>query len=86
AARVQDMSAHPIQKARVNLDTLENVIVTNIADLYPFPKKQIIGFVSKYLIENKPKYTKSNFISFSKVIKADIRLYKKPVLTKQDIL
>ncbi|KFJ38782.1 long-chain-fatty-acid--CoA ligase [Francisella tularensis] len=86
AAIVMDMFAHHIQKARVNIDSLENVIVTNIADLYPFPKKQIIGFVSKYLIENKPKYTKSNFIAFSKVIKADISLYKKPVLTKQDIL
>ncbi|MBK2242547.1 long-chain-fatty-acid--CoA ligase [Francisella tularensis] len=86
AAIVMDMFAHHIQKARVNIDYLENVIVTNIADLYPFPKKQIIGFVSKYLIENKPKYTKSNFIAFSKVIKADISLYKKPVLTKQDIL
>ncbi|NDI51276.1 long-chain-fatty-acid--CoA ligase [Francisella tularensis] len=86
AAIVMDMFAHHIQKARVNIDSLENVIVTNIADLCPFPKKQIIGFVSKYLIENKPKYTKSNFIAFSKVIKADISLYKKPVLTKQDIL
>ncbi|MDE4965828.1 AMP-binding protein, partial [Francisella tularensis] len=49
AAIVMDMFAHHIQKARVNLDSLENVIVTNLADLYPFPKKQIIGFVSKYL-------------------------------------
>ncbi|MDE4972312.1 long-chain fatty acid--CoA ligase, partial [Francisella tularensis subsp. holarctica] len=52
AAIVMDMFAHQIQKARVNIDSLENVIVTNIAVLYPFPKKQIIGFVSKYLIEN----------------------------------
>ncbi|MDE4990456.1 long-chain fatty acid--CoA ligase, partial [Francisella tularensis subsp. holarctica] len=81
-AIVMDMFAHHIQKARVNIDSLDNVIVTNIADLYTFPKKQIIGFVSKYLIENKPKYTKSKFIAFSKVIKADISLYKKPVLTK----
>ena len=86
AAIVMDMFAHHIQKARVNIDSLENVIVTNIADLYPFPKKQIIGFVSKYLIENKPKYTKSNFIPFSKAIKANVNLYKNPVLTKHDIL
>ncbi|AEE26646.1 long-chain-fatty-acid--CoA ligase [Francisella hispaniensis] len=86
AAVVMDMFAHHMQKARVNIDSLENVIVTNIADLYPFPKKQIIGFVSKYLIENKPKYIKSNFIPFSKVIKGTANLYKKPVLTKQDIL
>lgn len=85
-AIVMDMFAHHMQKARLNIDSLENVIVTNIADLYPFPKKQIIGFVSKYLIENKPKYTKSNFIQFSKAIKADANLYKKPVLTKHDIL
>lgn len=39
AAIVMDMFAHHIQKARVNIDSLENVIVTNIADLYPFPKK-----------------------------------------------
>ncbi|MFV9924675.1 MAG: long-chain fatty acid--CoA ligase [Francisella endosymbiont of Hyalomma scupense] len=86
AAIVMDMFAHHIQKARVNIDSLENIIVTNIADLYPFPKKQIIGFVSKYLIENKPKYTKSNFIPFSKAIKANANLYKNPVLTKHDIL
>ena len=86
AAVVMDMFAHHMQKARVNIDSLENVIVTNIADLYPFPKKQIIGFISKYLIENKSKHTKSNFIPFSKVIKGTANLYKKPVLTKQDIL
>ena len=48
AAIVMDMFAHHIQKARINIHSLEKIIVTNIADLYPFPKKQIIGFISKY--------------------------------------
>lgn len=58
AAIVLDMFAHHIQKAKVNINSLENVIVTNITDLYPFPKKQIIGFASKNLIKDKPKYNK----------------------------
>ncbi|MBK2297279.1 long-chain-fatty-acid--CoA ligase [Francisella philomiragia] len=86
AAIVLDMFAHHIQKAKVNINSLENVIVTNIADLYPFPKKQIIGFVTKNLIKDKPKYNKNVFIPFSKVINADKKLYKKPEIDKEDIL
>ncbi|ASG67539.1 long-chain-fatty-acid--CoA ligase [Francisella halioticida] len=86
AAIVMDMFAHHIQKARINVNSLENIIVTNIADLYPFPKKQVIGLVSKHLIKDKPKYNKNSFIQFTKVIKADKGLYKKPNITKDNIL
>ena len=86
AAIVMDMFAHNIQKARINIQSLENVIVTNISDLYPFPKKQVIGFVSKHLIKDKPKYNKNTFIQFSKILKADKRLYTKPSLKKENIL
>lgn len=85
-AIVMDMFAHNIQKARINIHSLENVIVTNIADLYPFPKKQIIGFVSKHLIKNKPQYNKNTFIKFTTAMKADKRLYSKPDITKNNIL
>ncbi|GAB4224236.1 MAG: long-chain fatty acid--CoA ligase [Francisella sp.] len=85
-AIVLDMFAHNIQKARINVDSLHNIIVTNIADLYPFPKKQIIGFISKHLVKNKPKYTKSNVIQFSKILKQSDSSYQKPVITKHDIL
>lgn len=86
AAIVMDMFAHNIQKARINIQSLENVIVTNIADLYPFPKKQVIGFVSKHLIKDKPNYNRNTFIKFSKILKADKRLYTKPSLKKENIL
>ncbi|MFT4693188.1 MAG: long-chain acyl-CoA synthetase [Francisella sp.] len=85
-AIVMDMFAHHIQKARMNIHSLENVIVTNIADVYPFPKKQIIGFISKRLIKNKPNYNKNTFIQFSTALKADKRLYVKPIITKENIL
>ncbi|API86473.1 long-chain-fatty-acid--CoA ligase [Francisella uliginis] len=85
-AIVMDMFAHHIQKAKININSLENIIVTNIADLYPFPKKQVIGLVSKHLIKDKPKYNKNIFIQFTNVIKADKRLYKKPNITKDNIL
>lgn len=85
-AIVMDMFAHHIQKAKININSLKNIIVTNIADLYPFPKKQVIGMVSKHLIKDKPKYNKNIFIQFTKVIKSDKRLYKKPNITKDNIL
>lgn len=86
AAIVMDMFAHHIQKARINIQSLENVIVTNIADLYPFPKKQVIGLVSKHLIKDKPQYNKNTFIQFSKILKADKKIYKKPDISKENIL
>ncbi|AXA33763.1 long-chain-fatty-acid--CoA ligase [Francisella adeliensis] len=85
-AIVMDMFAHHIQKARINIPSLEAVIVTNIADLYPFPKKQIIGFISKHIIKTKPKYNKNTFVQFSKTLKADKKLYVRPNITKQNIL
>jgi long-chain acyl-CoA synthetase len=85
-AIVMDMFAYHIQKARMNIHSLENVIVTNIADVYPFPKKQIIGFISKRLIKNKPNYNKNTFIQFSTALKADKRLYVKPIITKENTL
>lgn len=85
-AIVMDMFAHHIQKARMNIHSLENVIVTNIADLYPFSKKQIIGFISKRLIKDKPNYNKNSFIQLTKAIKADKQLYTKPSISKDTIL
>ena len=85
-AIVMDMFAHHIQKARMSIRSLENVIVTNIADVYPFPKKQIIGFISKRLIKNKPNYNKNTFIQFTTALKADKRLYVKPIITKESTL
>ena len=85
-AIVMDMFAHHIQKARMNIHSLENVIVTNIADIYPFPKKQIIGFISRRLIKDKPNYNKNTFIQFAKALKADKRLYVRPVITKENTL
>ena len=85
-AIVMDMFAHHIQKARMNIRSLENIIVTNIADVYPFPKKQIIGFISKKLIKDKPSYNKNTFIQFTKVLKADKRLYIRPIITKESTL
>ncbi|TDT72112.1 long-chain acyl-CoA synthetase [Allofrancisella inopinata] len=85
-AIVLDMFAHHIQKARINIHSLENVIVTNISDLYSFPKKQIIGFISKYLIKDKPNYNKNTFISFNKAMTADKKLYQRPNITTENIL
>ncbi|MED7819254.1 MULTISPECIES: long-chain-fatty-acid--CoA ligase [unclassified Francisella] len=85
-AIVMDMFAHHIEKARININSLENIIVTNIADLYPFPKRQIIGFVSKHIIKDKPKYNKNTFIQFTRALKADKKLYKKPNISKDNIL
>lgn len=85
-AIVMDMFAHHIQKARINIHSLEAVIVTNIADVYPFPKKQIIGFISKYLIKTKPAYNKNTFIQFTKALKTDKKLYVRPLISKQTTL
>ncbi len=85
-AIVMDMFAHHIQKAKMNIHSLENIIVTNIADLYSFPKKQIIGFISKKLIKNKPNYKKNISIQFTRALKADKRFYVKPIILKENTL
>ncbi|MFC4891447.1 long-chain fatty acid--CoA ligase [Pseudofrancisella aestuarii] len=85
-AIVMDMFANHIQNAKDDIPSLEHSIVTNIADLYSFPKKQIIGLVSKYLIKNKPNYDKNKFIAFSKALSGKENRYQKPNISKEDIL
>ena len=85
-AIVMDMFAHHIQKAQINISSLQNVIVTNIADLYPFPKKQVIGFISKNLIKTKPNFNKNTVIQFTKALKANKKLYTRPSISKEDTL
>ena len=81
-----DMFAHNLQKARINIRSLEQIIVTNIADTYNFPKKQVISVISKHFVKNKPNYNKNTVIKFSKVMSANKKLYKRPDIKNTDIL
>ncbi len=47
---------------------VKHVIVTNICDLHPTPKKQIINFVVKYIKKMVPKYSFPNEIAFCKTL------------------
>lgn len=46
------------------------MMVTSIADLYSFPRKQIISFVAKYIKGMKDKYSRDKFDIFSDAINA----------------
>ena len=85
-AIAMDMFVHNIQQAKKNIPSLKDIIVTNIADLYSFPKKQIIGTISKHFIKTKPCYDKKNAIALTKALRQGKIQYTEPNITVDDVL
>ncbi|WP_119342839.1 AMP-binding protein [Facilibium subflavum] len=68
-----DVFAHHIEQVQPELPDLKHMMTTKLADLYPFPKKQIIHFVATYIKGMKPKYNKAKFDHFHNAL-----TYQKP--------
>lgn len=63
--------AHNVEAIADKCEDLKYKMVTDIADLYPTPKKQIISFVVKYIKGMKDKYSKDKFDTFTDALKSD---------------
>ena len=68
AAIVLSYFAHHIEAAMETLPHLHCAMVTDVADCYPFFKRQTIHFVAKYIKGMKSNYTKDKFYQFTDAI------------------
>jgi len=65
---------------------IKTVILTEIGDLFPFPKKQIINAVIKYIKKMVPPYSLDNAIGFNAVLEEGASLsLSTPTLNHEDI-
>ncbi|WP_116964480.1 long-chain-fatty-acid--CoA ligase [Fastidiosibacter lacustris] len=60
--------AHLAQEAKKYLPQLKHMIVTDLVDLYSFPKKQIIHFIATYIKGMKCHYDKTQFHTLSSAL------------------
>lgn len=78
--------AHTLMKALPKLTTIKHVIVTDVGDLFPFPKNHIVNFVVKYIKRMIPSYHIPNAIPFKSLIKMGEQHQYTPVpLSHNDI-
>ena len=69
--------AHTLQQANVNLD---HVIITKIGDMLPFPKRQLVNFVVKYIKGMVKSYSIPRSIAFRHALaKGKAKDYQRPV-------
>ena len=68
AAIVLSYFAHHIEAAMATLPHLQYAMVTDIADCYPFVKRQVIHFIARYIKGMKSSYIKTKFYQFSNAI------------------
>ncbi|MDR3477624.1 MAG: AMP-binding protein [Gammaproteobacteria bacterium] len=77
--------ASTVEKALPDV-TLKNVIVTNIGDLFPWPKSSIVNFVVKHIKKKVPAWHIPSAIPFTAAMAAGKKLTFHPVaLGHQDI-
>lgn len=70
----------------VNETNVEHVIVTDLADLHPAPKRQIIHFVVKYVKKMVPPFSFSSSTSFRTVIATPAKKLKEFETTSDTLL
>jgi len=75
--------AHVVEKALPDLD-VKNVIVTEIGDMFNFPKKQLVNFVVKYIKHMVPSWHIPNAIKFAEVLKVGSNQTFQPVDIKSE--
>ena len=68
--------AHLIEPKMAELPHLKHAMVTDLVDLYPFPKKQIIHLIATYLKGMKAQYDKTKFHHFKQTLS-----FEKPLKT-----
>src|SRR5579872_689862 len=77
--------AHTVEVALPELQ-LKSIIITELGDLFPFPKSFLMNFLIKYIARKVPRYTLPNSISFRRMMKQGKDLPFEPVtLTGDDI-
>lgn len=77
--------AHTLSEV-VGETPIKNVIVTEIADLVPFPKRQLINLVVKYVKKMVPPYALPQAVAFRTVLaKGAGHPYARPAMTGEDI-
>lgn len=72
-SNIADNAAEIIKETSV-----KKVIVTNLADLHNFPKKQLINFAVKYIKKMVPNFYFEHAVSFTETLKHTIKPFKKP--------
>lgn len=77
--------AHTLEKALPHLTTLKHIIVTDLGDHLPFPKKQLLNFVLKYIKRMIPHYHLPQKIAYTDCIKKQDTPYTPPELSNHDI-
>lgn len=77
--------AHVLEESLPHVQ-LKHIIITELGDLFPFPKKQIVNFVVKYIKKLVKPYHISGLIHFSEVMRKGSSLKLEEVsLHNQDI-
>lgn len=71
--------AHTIQDALPH-SPIKNVIVTQLGDLFPFPKSFLINFTLKYLKRKVPSYSIARVIQFKKALARGRKLHFNAVM------
>lgn len=66
--------------------SVQTVIVTELADLHPAPKRHLINFVAKYVKKLVPPFSIPGAMKLRKVLKAGQTLEFKPVSSRADDL
>lgn len=68
----------------IDQTAIEHVVVTEIADLHDFPKRQLINFVVKYVKKMVPRYSLKGAISLGDVLKRGAALEHRDVPREMD--
>lgn len=76
--------ADTVEKALPNMPNLKNIIVTQVGDLFPFPKNYIVNLVVKYVKKMVPAFNLPNSTKFSKALTYGRYLQLNPVDIKGD--
>ena len=77
--------AHTVEKVIDNVQ-VEHVVVTELADMLGFPKKQIINSVVKYVKKMVPAYNLPHAISFQKALMMGaIQSFTRPEIGPEDL-
>ncbi|HEV2523914.1 MAG TPA: AMP-binding protein, partial [Gammaproteobacteria bacterium] len=65
---------------------IKNIIVTEIGDIFPFPKSLLVNWVVKYVKKMIPKWDIKNIIPFTTVLKTGAKqTFIKPFVAGEDI-
>jgi long-chain acyl-CoA synthetase len=65
---------------------IKNIIVTELGDLFPFPKSLLVNWMVKHIKKMIPKWAIKNIISFTDVLKiGSQQIFVKPTVTGEEV-